>query len=185
MHILHTVLYTFPKVLTRRICLTNKSLVGDHFLYSHDLNVWFRDDIVRRNLMVATLRDQQVKCISIRAVFYDRSNILNAWMMEERKNQTNRQTKFSWIILEEARWFSTAISYVLNTMVWYWNVKYNEREWWMIPLFNLLDLFRSYIVCLFCRLFNLLGTTSSSSVETTSKYNSSAIIFKPIQGRVV
>ena len=25
MHILHTVLYTFPKVLTRRICLTVKS----------------------------------------------------------------------------------------------------------------------------------------------------------------
>ena len=30
MHILHTVLYTFPKVLTRRICLKiNVSLVGD------------------------------------------------------------------------------------------------------------------------------------------------------------
>ena len=25
------------------------SLVGDHLLYSHDLNVWFRGDIVRRN----------------------------------------------------------------------------------------------------------------------------------------
>ena len=32
------------------ICLTVRaSLVGDHFLYSHDLNVWFRGDIVRRN----------------------------------------------------------------------------------------------------------------------------------------
>ena len=32
MHILHTVLYTFPKMLTRRICLTIKSflIVGDH-----------------------------------------------------------------------------------------------------------------------------------------------------------
>ena len=28
MHILHTVLYTFPKVLTRRICLTIKSFSG-------------------------------------------------------------------------------------------------------------------------------------------------------------
>ena len=28
------------EVLTRRICLTIKpSLVGDHFLYSHDLNI--------------------------------------------------------------------------------------------------------------------------------------------------
>ena len=50
MHCLHTVLYTFPKVLTRTICLTVRaSLVGDHLLYSHDLNVWFRGDVVRRN----------------------------------------------------------------------------------------------------------------------------------------
>ena len=33
MHMLHTVLYTFPKELTRRMCLTIKSfLVGDQFL---------------------------------------------------------------------------------------------------------------------------------------------------------
>ena len=51
MHILHTVCSTFPKVLTRRNCWTigRASLVGDQFLYSHDLNVWFRGDIVRRN----------------------------------------------------------------------------------------------------------------------------------------
>ena len=32
MHILYTVLYTNPKVLTRRICLTIKSflIIGDH-----------------------------------------------------------------------------------------------------------------------------------------------------------
>ena len=36
---LHSLLYTFHLVLTRRICLAIKaSLVGDHFLYSHDLN---------------------------------------------------------------------------------------------------------------------------------------------------
>ena len=28
------------------------SLVGDHFLYFHNLNVWFRGDIVGRNLML-------------------------------------------------------------------------------------------------------------------------------------
>ena len=40
MHILHTVLDTFPKELMRRICLTTKSiLAGDHCPYSHDLNV--------------------------------------------------------------------------------------------------------------------------------------------------
>ena len=36
------------------------SLVGDHSLYSHDLNVWYRDDIVGRNLMLVTLRVQRV-----------------------------------------------------------------------------------------------------------------------------
>ena len=49
MHILHTVLYTFPKELTRRICLIIKNLVGDHFLYSPVLDVLFNSDIVRRN----------------------------------------------------------------------------------------------------------------------------------------
>ena len=43
MHILHTVLDTFPKVLSRWICLTIKAcLVGDHFLSSRGLNVWLR-----------------------------------------------------------------------------------------------------------------------------------------------
>ena len=32
------------------------SLVGDHFLYSHDLDVWFRADVVWRNWMFVTLR---------------------------------------------------------------------------------------------------------------------------------
>ena len=35
MHILHTVLYTFPNVLSRIICST---LIGDPFLYFRDLN---------------------------------------------------------------------------------------------------------------------------------------------------
>ena len=37
--ILDTVLYTFPKVLTRRICVAIKSFfrVGDHLLYSCDI----------------------------------------------------------------------------------------------------------------------------------------------------
>ena len=50
LHICQTVLYTFPKVLTRRICLTIKaSQIGDHFLYSHDLYDWFSSITVRRN----------------------------------------------------------------------------------------------------------------------------------------
>ena len=55
MHILHTVLYTFPYILTRRIFqYLIASLVGDHFLYSHHLKVWFRGYIVRRNYMLVT-----------------------------------------------------------------------------------------------------------------------------------
>ena len=54
MHILHTILYTFPKVLKREKLFNNQELlllvvVDDHFLYFPDRNVWFRDDLVRRN----------------------------------------------------------------------------------------------------------------------------------------
>ena len=38
-HILHTVLYTFPLVLVRRIEQSRVSLVNDHFLDSRELNV--------------------------------------------------------------------------------------------------------------------------------------------------
>ena len=37
------------------------SLVGDHFLYSHDLNVWFRGDIVGRSWMLINLKGQRIK----------------------------------------------------------------------------------------------------------------------------
>ena len=43
MHILHTALYTFSQLMTGRICLTIKSFFSCwSFLFSHDLNVWFR-----------------------------------------------------------------------------------------------------------------------------------------------
>ena len=37
------------------------SWVGDHFLYSRDLHVWLRGDIVRRNWMLVILRSPSVK----------------------------------------------------------------------------------------------------------------------------
>ena len=49
-HILHTILCTYTKVLTRRICLIIKGFFRLwYFLYSRDINVWFSGDIVRRN----------------------------------------------------------------------------------------------------------------------------------------
>ena len=47
MHILHPDLHTFPEVLTGEFVDQSKaSFTGDHFLYSHDLNVLFiRDDM--------------------------------------------------------------------------------------------------------------------------------------------
>ena len=48
MHILHTVFYTFPKMLTRRIFSQSRaSLVCDPFLYSCDFNVGPRGDDVK------------------------------------------------------------------------------------------------------------------------------------------
>ena len=37
------------------------SLVGDHILYSRDLSVWFKGDVVRRNKMLVTLSGWRVK----------------------------------------------------------------------------------------------------------------------------
>lgn len=52
-----TLFYTFPKVPTRRICLTLRvSLVGDPFLYSPVFNFWFRGNVLRRNEMLVTHR---------------------------------------------------------------------------------------------------------------------------------
>ena len=36
------------------------SLVGDHFMYSHDLSVWFRSVTVMRNYLPVTLGSQRV-----------------------------------------------------------------------------------------------------------------------------
>ena len=45
MHILYTVLYTFLKMYRGEFVLQSKaSLVGDHLLFSPDLNVWFRGE---------------------------------------------------------------------------------------------------------------------------------------------
>ena len=52
-------LHTFPKVLTRRVGLTFMSFLS--FLYSRDLNVWLRGDIVRRNWMLVILKGPRVK----------------------------------------------------------------------------------------------------------------------------
>ena len=41
------------------------SLVGDHFVYSCDLHVWFRGDIVGRNKTLVTLRGKKVNEKSI------------------------------------------------------------------------------------------------------------------------
>ena len=49
MHILHTVLYTFPNVLARRICLTIMMFFSELLFPSHDLNVLFMGDGEMRN----------------------------------------------------------------------------------------------------------------------------------------
>ena len=56
-HILHTYLQMFPLVWIRRICFTIKaSQVGNHFLYSCDINEWFSSITARRIWMLVTLR---------------------------------------------------------------------------------------------------------------------------------
>ena len=38
-HILHTVLYTFPIILTRRVSQSRAAYVGDQFVYSQEVIV--------------------------------------------------------------------------------------------------------------------------------------------------
>ena len=63
MHILHTVLYTFPEVLTRRICQQSiASLVGDHFFYC--MNIVFDSGVIlwgEFRLILDTHRDERDK----------------------------------------------------------------------------------------------------------------------------
>ena len=103
--------------------------------------------------------------------------------MEERKEtkQTNRETKFSRILFfrrsqmllqtnilwsKWTPWFGAEMSNIM---------KENDERYLSLTCWTSLEVTMS--VCL-ADFFNFLGTTSSSSVETTSKYNSSAIIFK-------
>ena len=56
----HTVLYTFCKVLMRRICLTIKVFGRWSLTSSFNFNVWFRGIILKRNQMLVTLWGQRV-----------------------------------------------------------------------------------------------------------------------------
>ena len=59
-YILNTVPYTFPYVLNGEFVEQSRvsSVVG-HFLYSIDLNVFFRGDIVRGNRILVTPRGER------------------------------------------------------------------------------------------------------------------------------
>ena len=53
-HILHTVLSTFPMVLTKKFCLTINQELSNlvmvyYFYYSYDLYIWFKSETVTRN----------------------------------------------------------------------------------------------------------------------------------------
>ena len=57
MYVLLTVLQTFPIEIVRSICLNIMTcLPGDHFVYSHHLNVSTSSDDVKRNFDFITVR---------------------------------------------------------------------------------------------------------------------------------
>ena len=62
MHILYSVLYKFPNCWQGEFVQQSRaSLVGEHFLYSCDLNVQFREDIIRKNQMLATIKGLTIR----------------------------------------------------------------------------------------------------------------------------
>ena len=127
--------------------------------------------------MLVILCSQRVKCIGIRAVSYDRFPMLDG----RRKKQTNKQRKKIWLDIfirsqmllksnilcsKWTPWFGTEMS----------NIMKENDERWYLSLTCWTSLEATLSDCL-ADFFNFLGTTSSS-VETTSKYNSSDTIFK-------
>ena len=50
----HQVAFTQTAMLQGKYC--KAVILSFHFLYSHDLNVWFRGDVEWRNLMLVSLR---------------------------------------------------------------------------------------------------------------------------------
>ena len=75
-HILHTVLKSFPKVLMRRICLTIRSFFGwPSFPLFPWHDVGFSGDFVRRNWMLATQRVYS-KWIKICTQLYQKKKIV-------------------------------------------------------------------------------------------------------------
>ena len=61
-HTLHTVLFTFPLIPTRRICLTISSFLNWwSFPYSYGIHIGFEGNNVGRNYVPVTLRCYRVK----------------------------------------------------------------------------------------------------------------------------
>ena len=52
-------------MLTRRICLSRASAVGEYLSYPHNLNLLFTSDITGENLMLVTTGGQIVKCVPL------------------------------------------------------------------------------------------------------------------------
>ena len=56
-HIHYTILFIIPMVPTGEfVWQSGASYIGDHFLYSHDLEFWFKSNTVKGNLKPDTLR---------------------------------------------------------------------------------------------------------------------------------
>ena len=126
--------------------------------------------------MLVILCSQRVKCIGIRAVSYDRFPMLDG----RRKKQTNKQRNKIWLDIfirsqmllksnilcsKWTPWFGTEMSNIM---------KENDERYLSLTCWTSLEATLSDCLADF---FNFLGTTSSS-VETTSIYNSSDTIFK-------
>ena len=97
MYILHTVLYTLLKVLTRRICLTINSFFSWwSFLYSRDL-IWLSGGIVK-----VTLRGQRLGGGPLQTTwsFFRRVkknlNVLNSASLTRSRERTRKNESDTW-----------------------------------------------------------------------------------------
>ena len=128
-------------------------LVGDHFLYSRDLNVWFRGDIVRRNSTLVTLRGQRVKAHNCNK---PERWVKRYWRASDEFNfSSRRQTWVTWRDTKSGRFlFTLHMKYELSgtqssgsamkkRSILYFNSQHFSELflWWQIARINIMRFF--------------------------------------------
>ena len=125
MHILHSVFYTFPKILTRKICLTIWCFFSFWwFPYSLDLNVWFESDTVGAIRCWSLLVVKRFPLLPLRVTSL--KNIDTKW------EDTRFQKGLKWIVSFSSHYDSLGILLIPKKIFWifFFNIRKHVSITW-------------------------------------------------------